>query len=309
DTFSVTVPLCSDSQAFIARIKPDYREDGLNDYLVIAFRGTEPRKLADIRTDVRARLTEAPGIQGTNARVHEGFYRALNDPAPDGMSIRGRIDAVLARPEHAGLPVFVTGHSLGGALAVVATRYIANGSRGACYTFGQPRVGNQDFHDQIFTPVYRVVNAADIVPAMPMGEAFTGALIDLVDRIPIPFLSKLAGLLRKIESYRHGGDQRFLFPAEAERATGQIVSYPGLKVISNPSLPDRWGSSFHRIVGSRGAVALGDHSISVYVEKLAAHALARRHLRQRLNAPGLQALNEAADAAAGAPAQSPAEPV
>ncbi|MFW5661486.1 MAG: hypothetical protein ACOC05_08880, partial [Oceanicaulis sp.] len=104
DTFSVTVPLCSDSQAFIARVSPDFRQDGVNDYLVVAFRGTEPTKLADLRTDMRASLITAPGVEGTKAKVHEGFYRALNDAAPDGQSIRGRIDAVIRRPEHEGLP-------------------------------------------------------------------------------------------------------------------------------------------------------------------------------------------------------------
>ena len=308
DTFSVTVPLASDSQAFIARVGADWRLDGTNDYLIVAFRGTEPRKVADIKTDVRARLIAAPGVPEARAKVHEGFYRALIDAPSGGQSIRERIDAAIR--DHPGLPVFVTGHSLGGALAVVATRYIANGSRGACYTFGQPRVGNQHFVEQIFTPVYRVVNGADIVPALPLNESAINLLIDLLSLIrvlPGPFRKWAVDHLKKIRGYRHGGDQRYLTRAKRRQEPEQPATYLDLKVYTSPSLWDRWGPSLPAFATGRINSLFGDHSISLYVEKLAAYAHARRALKDRLN-PGKSNAPNGAGAPVSSQEPTPAKP-
>ena len=307
DTFSVTVPLTSDSQAFIARVSTHWRQDGANDYLIVSFRGTEPRKVADIKTDVRARLIPAPGVPEAQAKVHEGFYRALIDAPSGGQSIRDRIDAAIR--DHPGLPVFVTGHSLGGALAVVATRYIANGSRGACYTFGQPRVGNQHFVEQIFTPVYRVVNAADIVPALPLNESAINFLIGLVTVLrflPGPFRRWVVDNLSKIRGYRHGGDQRYLTRAKRHQAPEQAATYPDLKVYSTPSGWDRWGPSLPALITLQLSSLIGDHSIALYVEKLAGYAHARRALKHRLNPRKPQAPERSEPPAdAGASASKP----
>jgi hypothetical protein len=71
------------------------------------------------------------------------------------------------------MPLYITGHSLGGALATVALRYLekVEGLKdqiAACYTFGSPRVGNADFESDIRSPVYRVVNFTDIVTFLPL---------------------------------------------------------------------------------------------------------------------------------------------
>lgn len=305
DTFSVVVPASSDSQAFIARVGVDWREGGENDFLVVAFRGTEPRKPGDINTDLRAKLIGAHGVDGAKAKVHEGFYKALENAPAGGQSIRARIDeAIRGQPDT--LPVFVTGHSLGGALAVVATRYIANGSRGACYTFGQPRVGNQNFTEQIFTPVYRVVNAADIVPALPLGETFVGVLIGVVAWlrfVPGPIRNWVMNNLHKVKGYRHGGDQRFLTRSERQQRAGEPALYPGLKVYSSPGFFDRWGKSLHNFALFRLGALIRDHSISLYVEKLGAYARQRQQLRRDLN-PGIY--NTEAPETAGERASKPA---
>ena len=81
--------------------------------------------------------------------------------------------------------LYVTGHSLGGALATLFTAvrlYVHNDadeSLGAVFTFGQPRVGNSKFArymEQILCPrhcqghekkYFRVVFGSDIVPRVP----------------------------------------------------------------------------------------------------------------------------------------------
>ena len=68
------------------------------------------------------------------------------------------------------MPLFITGHSLGGALAMIAAKKITHkGGNAACYTFGSPRVGDEVWISNIKTPLYRVVNAADCVTMLPPG--------------------------------------------------------------------------------------------------------------------------------------------
>ena len=74
---------------------------------------------------------------------------------------------------HAGLPVYVTGHSLGGALASLAALDIAAAHprrRLLVYTFGAPMVGDRRFAAQFRAAcprAFRVVNEMDPVPKMP----------------------------------------------------------------------------------------------------------------------------------------------
>ena len=66
--------------------------------------------------------------------------------------------------------VLFTGHSLGGALAVVAaarSKYV-----GEVYTYGQPRVGNRKYSKQVKSKVYRFVNNNDVVPRVPPPLVF-----------------------------------------------------------------------------------------------------------------------------------------
>ncbi len=66
------------------------------------------------------------------------------------------------------MPFYITGHSLGGAVATIATSKLKRPNLGACYTFGSPRVGNPEFDaDLIKVPVYRVQNSSDAVTRVP----------------------------------------------------------------------------------------------------------------------------------------------
>jgi len=77
--------------------------------------------------------------------------------------------------------VYVTGHSLGGALATLcayelATREPSRRPRVTMYTFGAPRCGNRGFAEAFAAAVpdaWRVTNSNDIIPSVPrlMGYA------------------------------------------------------------------------------------------------------------------------------------------
>ena len=101
------------------------------EFAVLAFRGTEADRMRDIRADAKATQTTCP----TGGRVHSGFKEQYDDVA-------GQVEMVLNRQETKGKPLFITGHSLGGAVAAIATRRLnAEYQIASCYTYGSPRVG------------------------------------------------------------------------------------------------------------------------------------------------------------------------
>lgn len=98
---------------------------------------------------------------------HEGFQNALNAIWPD---IPARIEARRTGSER---PIFFTGHSLGGALAVLAADKPARADvmPAAIYTFGMPRAGNRDFaaiyNARLGERTFRLVHGGDIVACIP----------------------------------------------------------------------------------------------------------------------------------------------
>lgn len=157
-------------------------------YAVLAFRGSDPVTLPNWITDLVVQLVECNEYEG---RVHHGFSSVLH-------RTWARIETLL---EHVrDRPLFLTGHSLGGALAVLSACRLARTGRppAAIYTFGSPRVGDPAFCAGYTLPTYRVVNRLDLVPEMPLASAdkllppkprFTnerilGGLRKMADRVP-----------------------------------------------------------------------------------------------------------------------------
>lgn len=129
-------------------------------HAVLAFRGTVPGTLPNWVTDAVVKLVECEHYEG---RVHHGFSSALR-------RTWDKIEPLLDEAE--GKPLFLTGHSLGGALALLAACRLAKADRApvATYTFGAPRVGDPKFCAGHVLPTYRVVNRLDLVPEMPMAS-------------------------------------------------------------------------------------------------------------------------------------------
>ena len=248
-------------------------------YLVLAFRGTE-KKVSDWLTDARC----VPKVEG-KTKVHSGFLDAFTKNVDaEGRTVEEVAREILDRPEAKDkkgrpLPLFITGHSLGGALALLATKLIAPDVTGACYTFGAPRIGSYEFFRFIKTPVYRVVNSSDIVPRVPPGavmllltHAAKGAswLTGFVP--PVSFLfDKLEEILDKLNGYRHHGDQRYL----TDVAEGRFDT---VRLLTNPPAIDRvmWAG---RHLSNSFLVPVKSHSMSIYRKKLASIANDRNRVR------------------------------
>ncbi|MDV7339092.1 lipase family protein [Terasakiella sp. A23] len=277
DVFSVHIPLIADTQAFIAKIEQDGREP----FVVLSFRGTEPKKITDIKSDLDAmpKVLGRLGGPGRNkfiphgqklkgeeenwpeVKVHPGFWKAFN-------VVEKQLLDCLKEYKLEEFPLYITGHSLGGALAVVATHSLPSENIAACYTFGGPRVGNMQFGQMIRPPVYRFINAADIVPRLPPGVGVDVATTFLRAIPFIPYMDKLAVLLEKFRGYRHYGDLRYLSAAESV-GTEEEPEFRNLLVLANPPQISRWYWIWTRLMATGGAAAASDHSIAHYVDKLA----------------------------------------
>ena len=219
-----------------------------DEFMVLAFRGTESDVMEDIKTDMEAGTT----LCETGGKMHTGFKEAFEAVELD-------IQSCINKEKYKDKPLFITGHSLGGALATIAAKELTHkGGIAACYTFGSPRVGDDEWIADIRNPVYRVVNAADCVTMLPPGATLMTIVCGIAKCIPYigetvrAFLSKYGG-------YLHCGDMRYL-------TNCQKGAYSDVKLLS-------YVSFFYRIKGlwikkRSWRKFLSDHSISVYRKKL-----------------------------------------
>lgn len=154
--------------------------------VILCYRGTETGNFANWLgdADIGTRASVLPLAGGEGVRVHSGFYRNMRATwwvilselmqAIEGRSLADH-DAKVEHPLEA---LYVTGHSLGGAMALLFSlsvcgqedhKLIADQFQGA-YTFGQPMalVGPQPpIVHEFGQRLVRHVLARDPVPALP----------------------------------------------------------------------------------------------------------------------------------------------
>lgn len=161
-------------------------------HAVLAFRGSDPVTLPNWVTDSIVELVTREEYTG---RVHRGFSSAL-------ASTWGTIERILDAAEDK--PLFLTGHSMGGALAMLTGCRLAKAGRppAAVYTFGSPRVGDRAFCAGYALPTYRLVNRLDLVPEMPVASV--KRLLPATPRIVNhKILGGLKQLARRVPCYGH----------------------------------------------------------------------------------------------------------
>jgi hypothetical protein len=126
--------------------------------LIVAFRGTDD--IEDWWDNFQFRQ-----VEDYDGWVHAGFYHSAND-LWEGLF--NHLDKTWKR----GDVVWLAGHSLGGAMATVMAKWLAkyNYDIAGVHTFGQPRVGDNEYFDA-YSPDEghcRFVNDKDIVAQIPM---------------------------------------------------------------------------------------------------------------------------------------------
>jgi hypothetical protein len=226
-----------DTQAFMFKTK---------EFVIIAFRGSQ--EMQDWRTNARTRFEKfaiatsmEPLEEDTTppiGQVHRGFQAAWQS-VEEG--VLKQLD-IWGAGRKSDFPIFICGHSLGGALATVAAASLVKRGRKniqGVYTFGQPRVGDLVFVNEIGRAlkgkVFRFVNNNDIVP-----------------RVPPPFLP-----WNPTHIYIHLGTT-FYF-----NAFGSLVKQPGWFYRRFDSLV-----GFTRAVFKQGLDAINDHRIEFYISNL-----------------------------------------
>ncbi len=129
--------------------------------LVIVFRGTEPSKLPNVLEDLDADMVAS---QTKTGKVHHGFKRALDNLWPKLLPIlKGHLKQQT---------VWLTGHSLGAAMAVLAANRLHDETKlnikpAAVFTYGCPRNGDMRFCNSLAVPHFRWVNNVDMVTKLP----------------------------------------------------------------------------------------------------------------------------------------------
>jgi hypothetical protein len=167
------------------------------EHIVVAFRGTESPATLDglkdvLLNDARNLLIVPSGRLGTDfvaggvgVRMHQGFINGL---AEIWDQILERVSAELKASER---PLWLTGHSLGGALALLAgwlfLRRFLNVHQ--IYTFGAPMIGNKDamaaFDRELKGKIFRYINTEDPVPQLPTLSLLANEFCHCDKEIPL----------------------------------------------------------------------------------------------------------------------------
>jgi triacylglycerol lipase len=218
--------------------------------IVVAFKGSSTPR--DFLQDAKFMMRKLGWMtNSTPIMAHAGF---LEDFTAIDVIVINQIKACLDVNSRA--KIYVTGHSLGGALAILCALelYRQKLPIAGVYTFGQPRVGNALFSaiydNDLHAVTYRIVNQNDIVPRTP------GVLME----------------------YRHCGQEIFL-PA-------------GGGWWLNPSWPLKFISDLIGLYGAyrnREEVLVREHFLQAYCQVIATQREFTDHLPSTTNEP--RALN------------------
>jgi predicted lipase len=220
---------------------------GANDgHVVVAFRGSEDPTTVDglkdwLMTNALNLLIVPHGplgadfaAAGVGARWHQGFVTAIADVWEPVFA------ATTAHLKAKDRPLWVTGHSLGGALALLAAWLFLRRTVPVhqVYTFGGPMVGNKDAADSLNREyagkVFRYVNSPDPVPLLPMMSLVANDFTHCDKAMPLGDAAGAADLL-----------------AYAKQLAGGVIG----GALSGKVTDEAWGA----IKGRIAAHLLGDY--------------------------------------------------
>ena len=135
---------------------------------IIAFRGTQTQIewWRNLQAKQKEYLDPITGKQ--YGWVHQGYLEVMRQQIASTL-----MDTV--RQLDPTIPCYITGHSLGGAIATLSAMEIALSvpkirEQIQLYTYAAPRIGDRTFaqaHSQLIPNSYRIVNLSDSVPLVP----------------------------------------------------------------------------------------------------------------------------------------------
>lgn len=216
---------------------------------IAAFAGTDPVAFTDWITNFNL---------GARARdIHRGFDDAVD-------AVWADVSAALKSTVPT-QPLFITGHSLGGALAIIVAERLQREMKieaSAVYTFGAPRVGSSAFAGSynasgLGDRSYRLIHGLDIVPTLPpstlgfrhagrmivcgRGGRFTGTQAQsLCDCDDPPFFDTIRrGLRQRLQDFATGS----FLPSSRSGWLGSYQEYVLTPTLTD-HLPERYRRAF-----------------------------------------------------------------
>ena len=150
-------------------------------YIILSFRGTEIKSFSavnEILTDLNAVMVDYPG----GGKVHKGFLSAIDEIWSGSGGLEIFINKLTDKKPVRTL--WITGHSLGAALASISFERFKNAA--GLYIFGSPRIGNSIFAE-LFSKraVYRIENAGDPIVRIPPSTDTKNTFVHIGTRIYI----------------------------------------------------------------------------------------------------------------------------
>ncbi|BDA46815.1 hypothetical protein COCOBI_09-2680 [Coccomyxa sp. Obi] len=198
--------------------------------LVVAFRGTASAEDVFIDTNIEpVPLDATGGLRGRSAiKVHRGFYEGAKRHLEEIAAVVSERDSEAGKR----LPVWVTGHSLGGgyanalALHLLANRATAQlfGAGGGTVTFGAPMVVHSEVPERLYRQLgtmerraeasggadapqlqfHNLVNNADVVPRL------LGTSLDVVHAVMESYVPLIKSVRAKAANYHSFGTYHFI---------------------------------------------------------------------------------------------------
>ena len=135
-------------------------------------------------------------IKKPYGRVHRGFFKGFS-------IVQDEIYAAMTRGRYYKKKVYLGGHSLGGALALLAatnsTYELGTLPIVGIFTYGMPKTSNREavqFMNQVFGAKHtRFVNNRDAVTRLPPGSRHAGRLLHFTESGELHDLSDQEGIL------------------------------------------------------------------------------------------------------------------
>jgi triacylglycerol lipase len=214
--------------------------------IVVAFRGSEAPTTLDglkdwLLTNANNYLILPEGQSGTafaaagvGARFHRGFLDALAmiwDP------LFAAVGQAMKTKER---PLWVTGHSLGGALALMAAwRFLRNFlSVHEIATFGAPMIGNaaasKAFEQEFSGKIFRYVDFEDLVPHLPSVSLLANAYTHCLNEVSLTAAQAAAiSGLEALKQVPGGTAEGALDAAQTDHVWGLVQSRIASHMIDN----------------------------------------------------------------------------
>ena len=230
--------------------------------LVIAIRGTENLE------DYYYNLLAMPNTQ----TIHSGFDFYVN-------SFWEQLEEIINRANTDQKNILITGHSLGGAAAILISQRLSTilaNAKSATYVFGSPPVSTQKLNSNI--PIYRFVNSGDLIPHLPQ---MISSLIRKTPGLRKAIATWQPDLPELISKYSHEGreyqiDSEYQISEVTEPDLGglkqwlrlsQIVLLQ-LRQLDSSTLNNLRSSKLSRIIKSLIEESLLEHRAIEYLRRL-----------------------------------------